>query len=288
MKFITWLFTSIWVAIQIMTGSRKVMALKAEKPPVPLVVFRQSSRFLIFWPMVLLTWIMAFLMWRIGVDQAGSMERVVTEGGVIWKYLASHPDTARAGQEVPWLNNPFILGGWWAVITCVSVLVLRVRMKAVLTVALIALVAVFYFFLEKIGKWVFFIEWVRNIKVFGNWAMYALLAAIPTVDVLVVWVYARFHYFIATPNKGFLVWGMYASEKPVEYSEHDFTIDVDDVVERTFGFGSFILRPRSNPSNQIKFPGVWRISRKMSRFNELTTELRVKTIKAGGESTVIP
>jgi len=274
MKFFIWIFSSIWVGLQIMSGQRKIMSLKAEKPPVPLVVFRQSSRFLVFWPAVLLTWIMALHMANIGTLE-NLQQLTLHSDGVTFVYAQGHE---LANTAVPLHKNPYALGGWWAVIICCAVIVLRVHMKAALTIALVALVLVLYFFLDRIGQWVGFINQIRHIRILGNWGMYALLAAIPTADILIVWLYARFHYFIATPNKGFLVWGMYASERPIEYSEHDFPLDVDDVVERTFGFGSFIIRPKSDPARTVVFPCVWRIAKKMSRFNEITTEMRVKSI----------
>jgi len=248
-------FAGVWVIIQILLGQKKVMTLRREKPPVPLVLFRQSSRFLVLWPVILMTWAMAVLMY----------------------YRQTHEDLPA------WLENQGYLGGWWAVIVVFAVLFLRVRMKGPITVAIIALIFVFYFFMDKIEKWAPFLDLLSQVKIIGNWAIYALLAAIATVDILVVWLYARFHYFIATPNKGFLVWGWFASERPIEYPEYDLDIDVEDVVERTFGFGTFKLRHKSDPSASIEFPSVFRIARKMSKFNELTTELRVKTIKAGDE-----
>lgn len=245
-------FTAIWFLFQIMTGAKKVITLQREDPPVPLVTFRQSSRFLVLWPVILLTWLMAYLM-----------------------YL-------HAGESPPeWLPDQAWLGGWWAAILAFAVLIWRVRMRAPITIAIVALIFVFYFYMDRIGKWVPFLDMLSNLKIIGNWGIYALLAGIASVDIFIVWMYARFHYFIATPNKGFLVWGWFASERPIEYSEYDLKIDVDDVVERAFGFGSFKLRHKIDGNLNIEFPCVWRIAKRMSKFNELTTELRVKTIKAG-------
>ncbi len=276
MKFFRWLFTSLWVGFQVLTGQRKVMALKSEKPPVPLVVFRPSSRFLVFWPMVLFTWAMAILMAYVQHKVAAGDFIIPHPFEQPWVYL--HKGTKEPISA--WLN-PYTMGGWWAVLLCFSVLVLRVRMKAALTVAILAAILAFYFWMDKIGKWAPFLATVRQLKVYGNWGMYTILAGIATADIVVVWIYSRFHYFIATPNKGFLVWGVYASERPIEYSEYDLNIDVEDVVERTFGFGSFRLRHKTDPSLTIEFPNVWRIAKKMSRFNELTTEWRVKAIHVG-------
>jgi hypothetical protein len=245
-------FSAIWLGIQILTGQKKVMALRNEKPPVPLVLFRQSSRFLVLWPVILLTWIMAFLMW--------------------WGQTENPPD---------WLPEPAYLGGWWATILVFAVLIWRVRMKAPIAIAIFALILVFYFWMDKIGSWLPFVTFIAKLQIIGNWGIYILLAGIATVDIFVVWLYARFHYFIATPNKGFLVWGWFASERPIEYTEYDLNIDVEDVIERAFGFGSFKIRHKVDPSLSIEFPCVFGISRRMSKFNELTTELRVKTIKAG-------
>lgn len=246
------LFSLLWMAFQVLTGQRKVMALRREQPPVPLVVFRQSSRFLVLWPVILLTWVMSVLMW--------------------W---GEHPDAPE------WVKRPEFFGGWWAVVLVFSVLVLRVRMRAAITIAIVAVILVFYFFMDRIQQWAPFLEFIGRLRIRGNWGIYALLAGIATADVLVVWLYARFHYFIATPNKGFLVWGWYASERPIEYTEYDLDIDVEDVVERTFGFGTFRLKHKADPAQSIEFPAVFRIARKMSRFNEITTEMRVKTIEAG-------
>ncbi len=249
------LLAGIRVVIGVLAGQKKVMALKNEVPPVPLVLFRQSSRFLVLWPVILMTWAMAYLMW-----------------------LAQ-------GESPPeWLPAQDVMGGWWAVILVFAVLVWRVRMKGPITIAIVALILVFYFFMDRIEQWVPFIEFIAKLRIVGNWGIYALLAGIATADILIVWMYARFHYFIATPNKGFLVWGWFASERPIEYSEYDLNIDVDDVVERAFGFGAFKLRHKSDISMSIEFPCVWRIARKMSKFNELTTEWRVKTISVAGQN----
>ncbi len=235
-KFFTWLFSSLWVFFQILTGQRKVMALKSEKPPVPLVVFRQSSRFMVAWPLVLLTWIVAFVMYYVQTNP--DIHKTILDNGIIvFKYAN--------GEEIPKYLNPYFLGGWWAVILCFGVLILRVRMKASLTIAIIAIILAFYFWMDKIGKWAPFIESIREIKIYGNWGIYAVLASIATAEIIIVWIYSRYHYFIATPNKGFLVWGIYASERPIEYSEYDLNIDVEDVVERTFGFGTFRLRHKT-------------------------------------------
>ncbi|MFH1999451.1 MAG: hypothetical protein ABIK28_07205 [Planctomycetota bacterium] len=252
-------FGALWYLFEIMTGAKKVMALKKEDPPVPLVVFRQSSRFLVLWPVILMTWIMAVLMY---------MHQSETP-----------PD---------WLPAKECLGGWWAVILVFAVLIWRVRMRAPIAIAIISLILVFYFFTDKIGKWVPFLDFVSKLHIIGNWGLYALLASIATVDILIVWFFARFHYFIATPNKGFLVWGWFASERPIEYTEYDLKIDVDDVVERAFGFGTFELKHKSDSTLNIRFPCVFRIAWKMSRFNELTTELRVKTVEAKRKTGVVP
>jgi hypothetical protein len=245
------LFSFVWVALQIVTGARKVIALRSEDPPVPLVVFRQSSRFMVLWPVILMTWVMAVLMYM------------------------------RQGETPPeWIPEPAVLGGWWATILVFAVLIWRVHMRGPITIAIIALIFVFYFWMDKIGKWVPFLDFIANLDIIGNWGMYALLAAIGTADILIVWIYARFHYFIATPNKGFLVWGWFASERPIEYSEYDLKIDVDDVVERAFGFGTFQLRHESDSTRNIEFPCVFRIAHKMSKFNEITTEMRVKTVES--------
>ncbi|MHC4943877.1 MAG: hypothetical protein ACYTG7_12745 [Planctomycetota bacterium] len=245
-------FVALWYVFQIITGAKKVMALRREDPPVPLVCFRQSSRFLVLWPVILLTWVMVFLM-----------------------YLH--------GKETPpeWLPSQEWLGGWWATILVFAVLIWRVHMRGPITIAIVALILVFYFYMDKIGKWVPFLDLLSKIKITGNWGMYAILAGIATMDIFIVWLYARFHYFIATPNKGFLVWGWFASERPIEYTEYDLKIDVEDVVERAFGFGTFKLKHKTDPSLNIEFPCVFRIAWKMSKFNEITTEMRVKTIQAG-------
>ena len=62
-------------------------------------------------------------------------------------------------------------------------------------------------------------------------------------------------------------------------AEYDLNIDVEDVVERAFGFGTFKMRHKADPSMSIEFPCVFRIAGRMSKFNELTTEWRVKTIQ---------
>ena len=152
-------------------------------------------------------------------------------------------------------------------------------MRGPITVAIIALIFVFYFAMDKFGKWVPFLDFLGNLKIVGNWGIYALLAGLATADICIVWLYARFHYFVATPNKGFLVWGWFASERPIEYTEYDLNIDVEDIVERAFGFGTFKMRHKVDPSLSIEFPCVFRIARRMSKFNELTTEWRVKTIQ---------
>lgn len=252
MKWIFGFFSAIWIGIQMLTGQKKVMALSSEEPPVPLVIFRQSSRFLVLWPLIVLTWVMALLMYM---------------------------DTSDPRPE--WLPSATYLGGWWATILIFGVLVWRVHMRMVITVAIIALILVFYFAMDKLEKWAPFLEWISGLRIVGNWGVFALLACIATADIFIVWLYARFHYFIATPNKGFLVWGAFASERPIEYSEYDLAIDVEDVVERFFGFGSFKLRHKSDANLNIEFPCVFRIAKRMSKFNELTTELRVKTIQAG-------
>jgi len=241
-------FTAIWVFLQIMTGQKKVLALKKEKPPVPLVVFRQSSPIFIMWPVVILTWVLAILL-------------------AVFK-----PETG----EVPnWL---FTIQDVWALSVIVFVLIIRVQMRAPLTIAIVALLLVFYLFMDSIGSWVPFLGFLKKLEIRGNWGIYAFLALIASVDIFIVWLYARFHYFIATPNKGFLVWGWFASERPIEYTEYDVDMDVEDVVERTFGFGTFKLQHKSDDRKNIDFPHVFRISSKMSKFNELTTELRVKAI----------
>ena len=302
MKFFTWLFSTIWVGFQVMTGQKKLVSLKAEDPPVPLVVFRQSSRMLVFWPVVVITWLMALyapytednvIKIAVGMEleeveqkidrvfgkenaiKVSTVHEMSREGGG-YIYGPGHP---KAADPVPFFKNAYRLGGWWAVVVCIAVLILRVKMKLPLTLAISAIFLVFYFYLDKIGQLPFFLSFLRNIKIHGNGYMYGFLALIPTVDILVVWLYARFHYFIATPNKGFLIWGMYASERPIEYAEYEINIDVDDVVERTFGFGGFELRHRSNPSLSCKFPCVWRIAHKMSKFNEVTTEFRVRAVR---------
>lgn len=247
-------FGKLWYLFEMMTGAKKVIALKSEVPPVPLVVFRQSSRFLVLWPVILLTWVMAVLMYM-------------------------HDTYLTRGESPPeWLPAQETLGGWWAVILVFAVLIWRVRMRAPITIAIVSLIFVFYFFMDKIGKWVPIIDFISNLKIIGNWGLYALLAGIATADIIIVWLYARFHFFIATPNKGFLVWGFFSSERPIEYTEYDLMINVDDVVERAFGFGTFDLKHKSDNTLNIRFPCVFRIAWKMSRFNELTTELRVKTI----------
>jgi|GEM_PF-3411000 len=251
------LLGAIWFVIGVMTGQKKVLALKREKPPVPLVVFRQSSRFLVLWPVIVMTWLMALAMWLHGQE--------------------SSPE---------WLKGPEIvskLGGWWATILIFAVLVWRVRMKFAITVAIVAVILVFYFWTDKLGQWVPFLEFVSRLEVVGNWGIYALIAAIASVDVFIVWLYARFHYFIATPNKGFLVWGWFASERPIEYSEYDLQINLEDVIERAFGFGSFRMRHKHDTNLNIEFPCVFGINRRMSKFNELTTELRVKAIDVDSE-----
>ncbi len=249
-------FTAIWVAWQIATGQKKVLALRRETPPVPLVVFRQSSPIFIMWPVVVLTWVLSILL----------AIQPVKEGVPQWQWL----ETA---QE------------WWALLLIIFVLIIRVHMRVPITIAIIALLLVFYFLLDRIGEWVTFLAFLQKIKIDGNWGIYAFLAAVATVDIFVVWLFARFHYFIATPNKGFLVWGAFASERPIEYTEYDVDIDVEDVIERMFGFGTFKLRHKSDPNQNVDFPNVFRIASKMSKFNELTTELRVKTIQAGGEES---
>ncbi|MBU0754965.1 MAG: hypothetical protein KJ645_07475, partial [Planctomycetes bacterium] len=89
-------FGAIWFVFQISTGAKKVMSLKREDPPVPLVTFRQSSRFLVLWPVILLTWVMAFLM-----------------------YL-------HAKESPPeWLPDKEWLGGWWATMVAFAVLIWR-------------------------------------------------------------------------------------------------------------------------------------------------------------------
>jgi len=152
-------------------------------------------------------------------------------------------------------------------------------MRMTIVISLVALILVFYLYLDRIGKWVPFLDGIAHLKVVGNWGLYALLASIATVDILIVWMYARFHYFIATPNRGFLVWGWFSSERPIEYTEYDMKIDVEDIVERAFGFGTFTLRHKHDPNLNIDFPCVFRIAKRMSQFNELTTELRVITVQ---------
>ena len=105
MKWILGFFSAIWVGLQVLTGQKKVMALRSEDPPVPLVIFRQSSRFLVLWPLIVITWVMAVLMYM--------------------------------GLEEPrpeWLPSNEYLGGWWATILVFGVLVWRVRMRITITI----------------------------------------------------------------------------------------------------------------------------------------------------------
>jgi len=127
------LFAGIWFVFQILTGARKVISLQREDPPVPLVTFRQSSRFLVLWPVILLTWVMSLLM-----------------------YL-------HAGESPPeWLPDQVWLGGWWATILAFAVLIWRVRMRGPIAIAIVALILVFYFWMDRIGKWLPFLDFIAN------------------------------------------------------------------------------------------------------------------------------
>ncbi len=143
---------------------------------------------------------------------------------------------------MPAAVTPQMLGGVWAVLVLLNVLVEQFHMSIKVFFLIVLTVVAMLLTLHLLGYADDAVRLLRHAAVPLPAKFYFMATALIALIIFIGWVHGLFHYMAITPNVADLQRGLTETGRQVKNADYDVDFDATDVVERwLFGFGRIII-----------------------------------------------